>query len=151
LVDAALSEILSMPLDQRQLLDPVRQVDHILAQHHLSQGRANEALKIFQEAVRTNDVLGTARRDLSRFLIQQGNDSAVKSSGVTGHDDNDRKRLSLSLRTASVAKAKSTSIDVPVQKDAERALVLEPWNMDNRLALAYVRSRLPKLSESLND
>jgi len=37
LVDAALSEILSLPLDQKRNLGPHRHVDYLLIQHHLSQ------------------------------------------------------------------------------------------------------------------
>lgn len=37
LVDAALSEILSLPIDQRKGLDPNGDVDYLLIQHNLSQ------------------------------------------------------------------------------------------------------------------
>jgi superkiller protein 3 len=37
LIDAALSEILSLPLDRRRQLDPRRDVDYLLIQHHLGQ------------------------------------------------------------------------------------------------------------------
>jgi len=37
LVDAALSEILSLSADRRLELDPQRDVNHLLVQHHLSQ------------------------------------------------------------------------------------------------------------------
>ena len=37
LLDAALSEILSMPLNRRHELDPTRDVDSLLLRHHLSQ------------------------------------------------------------------------------------------------------------------
>lgn len=39
LVDAALSEILSLPLDRRHILDPRRDVTYLLIQHHLGQVR----------------------------------------------------------------------------------------------------------------
>lgn len=35
LIDAALSEILALPVDSRLELDPQRNVDHLLIQHHL--------------------------------------------------------------------------------------------------------------------
>jgi superkiller protein 3 len=35
LVDAALSEILSLPIEQRHKLDPGRDVNHLLIHHHL--------------------------------------------------------------------------------------------------------------------
>lgn len=37
LVDAALSEILALPIDQKHSLDQQRHVDYLLIQHHLSQ------------------------------------------------------------------------------------------------------------------
>ena len=37
LVDAALSEILALPIEQKLRLDPQRHVDYLLIQHHLSQ------------------------------------------------------------------------------------------------------------------
>lgn len=37
LVDAALSEIQSLPIERRQELDPRRDVTYLLVQHHLSQ------------------------------------------------------------------------------------------------------------------
>jgi superkiller protein 3 len=39
LIDAALSEILSLSVDRRLELDPQRNVDHLLVQHHLDQVR----------------------------------------------------------------------------------------------------------------
>lgn len=35
LIDAALSEILALPLERRHELDPLRDVDYLLIQHHL--------------------------------------------------------------------------------------------------------------------
>ena len=37
LIDAALSEILALPLERRHELDPLRDVDYFLIQHHLGQ------------------------------------------------------------------------------------------------------------------
>jgi len=37
LIDAALSEILSLPLERRHQLDPDRDVNYLLIQHHLGQ------------------------------------------------------------------------------------------------------------------
>ncbi|KAG8727389.1 hypothetical protein FRC12_022539 [Ceratobasidium sp. 428] len=133
-----------MPPDQRQSLDPAHQVDHILVQHHLSQGRADEALKVVQQALRSNAVLGSARQDLSRLLIQRGGQNVIEDTAVTSQDVSSRNDLSSCLRTASVARAKFGTADVSVQKDGERALVLEPWNVDNILALGYIRSKLSK-------
>lgn len=37
LIDAALTEILALPIDQKHALDPRGQVDYLLIQHYLSQ------------------------------------------------------------------------------------------------------------------
>jgi superkiller protein 3 len=37
LVDAALSELLALPLERRHILDPRRDADYLLIQHHLGQ------------------------------------------------------------------------------------------------------------------
>jgi superkiller protein 3 len=39
LIDAALSEVVVLPIDQRQELDANREVDYLLVQHQLSQVR----------------------------------------------------------------------------------------------------------------
>lgn len=39
LIDAALSEVLSLSVDQRQELDIHRDVDYLVVQHHLSKVR----------------------------------------------------------------------------------------------------------------
>lgn len=41
LVDAALSEILALPIEQKHRLDPERHVDYLLIQHHLAQVSSN--------------------------------------------------------------------------------------------------------------
>lgn len=147
MVDAALSEILSMSPAQRQGLDPGHQVDRILAQHYLAQGRVDEALKVVQNAVHSNTAPGAAKKNLSQFLIQQGNKDAVEIATAALKNVNDKKDLGPFLRIASIAKAKSTSIETAVQKDVERALILAPWELENRLALAFVRSKLQKDSQ----
>ncbi|QRW08082.1 superkiller protein 3 [Ceratobasidium sp. AG-Ba] len=151
LVDAALSEILSMPPDQRQSLDPAHHVDHILVQHYISQGRPDEALKVVRQAVQSKQILGTARKDLSTLLVQQGGEKVVESTAVTNWDSNNRNELASALRIASVARAKYMGADVGAQKDVERALMLEPWNLTNRVALGYVRGRLQKSSEAVKN
>lgn len=37
IVDAALSEILGLPIEHRHSVDPQRNVDYLLIQHHLAQ------------------------------------------------------------------------------------------------------------------
>ncbi len=46
LIDAALSELLSLPLDRRYERDPQRNVTYLLAQHHLGQVRIKSLLEL---------------------------------------------------------------------------------------------------------
>ena len=41
LVDAALSEVLALPFEHRHSVDPQRNVDYLLMQHHLAQVSKN--------------------------------------------------------------------------------------------------------------
>lgn len=41
LVDAALSELLALPLERRQVFDPQRDANYLLIHHHLGQVSSN--------------------------------------------------------------------------------------------------------------
>ncbi|CAE6416415.1 unnamed protein product [Rhizoctonia solani] len=144
LVDAALSEILSMPPEKRQSLDPGRQVDRILAQHHIAQGNIDAALKAIQSAATTKSAPASATRTLSEFLIQRGDDKAAEVAVTALKNLTDRNELGPLLRIAAIAKAKAGNVEPSVQKEVEKAMVLSPWDERNRLALTYVRSKLQK-------
>ena len=45
LIDAALSEILALPLERRHELDPLRGVDYFLIQHHLGQVSSSHCIR----------------------------------------------------------------------------------------------------------
>ncbi|CAE6511205.1 unnamed protein product [Rhizoctonia solani] len=142
LVDAALSEILSMPPEKRQSLDPSRQVDRILAQHYIAQGDIDAALKVVQSAATSKSAPVSATRTLSEFLIQRGDDKAVEVAVTALKNLTDRNELGPLLRIAGIAKAKAGKLEHDVQKDVEKAVVLAPWDARNHLTLAYVRSKL---------
>lgn len=48
LVDAALSELLALPLERRYNLDPRRDADYLLIQHHL--GQVSHLLEMFKQS-----------------------------------------------------------------------------------------------------
>ncbi|CAE6419871.1 unnamed protein product [Rhizoctonia solani] len=144
LVDAALSEILAMPVEKRQSLDPGRQVDRILVQHYIAEGNVDQALQVVRNAISSESAPASSTKALLEFLIQTGDDKVVEVATSALKNLSDRDELSPLLRINGVAKAKMGNLGPSVQKDLEKAVVLAPWDEHNRLALAYVRGKLPK-------
>ncbi|KAG2134969.1 hypothetical protein BD769DRAFT_1712269 [Suillus cothurnatus] len=69
LVDAALSEILSLPVEQRQVLNPRRDVKYLLVQYYLGLGDYDRATKISQEAVHVEPSNLQVRREVASLLL----------------------------------------------------------------------------------
>ncbi|KAF8972954.1 hypothetical protein BDZ97DRAFT_1900816 [Flammula alnicola] len=86
LVDAALSEILALPIEQKHKLDPQRHVDYLLIQHHLSQEDAKQARSIAQHAVHAEPASLGQRNRLATLIVQSGeeekNDEALAVLGT---------------------------------------------------------------------
>ncbi|KAF8757237.1 Tetratricopeptide repeat [Rhizoctonia solani] len=137
LVDAALSEILGMPTEKRQVLDPGHQVDRILVQHHIAQGNLDQALKVVRNAVALKSATTSSTRALLEFLVQTGDDKAVEVAISALKNISERNALSPLLRIAGVASAKVGKLEPSVQKGLEKAVMLAPWDERNYLALTY--------------
>ncbi|PPQ99738.1 hypothetical protein CVT24_009721 [Panaeolus cyanescens] len=75
LIDAALSEILALPIDQKLEMDPQHHVDYLLIQHHLALGEIKKALSIAQQAVRNAPASLEQRNTLARLCLQIGSSS----------------------------------------------------------------------------
>ncbi|KAG8887667.1 hypothetical protein FRB98_009229 [Tulasnella sp. 332] len=131
LVDAAFSETLEMPLNERHALDPGRTVERLLVQHHLSKGRVKEALCILESAMHAEPQSAPARQALATMLIQQG-DNDRAGSVLTGlletQELQSRASLASSLSLHSVAISRSTLRDGAgsASKESQRAVFLEP-------------------------
>lgn len=69
LVDAALSEILALPLDQRYSRDPQRDVAYLLIQHHIGQVRIIISIAL---AICLTRSLSIARSDSSTVYSREG-------------------------------------------------------------------------------
>lgn len=158
LVDAALSEILALPLERRHELDPSRDVDYLLVQHHLgqvcfylfpslpcadvwSQGDLSRALSVAQGAVFAEPSQPEARAQLAALAIQNGGNNRALAilAGLAGRTGDLRKLPSLSA----IARAPGTEVEdgrVALQ-EAQRAIMLGPSELRNWQTLAYVRSR----------
>ncbi|KAG1851683.1 superkiller protein 3 [Suillus subluteus] len=118
LVDAALSEILSLPVEQRHELDPRRDVTYLLVQHYLGLGDYDRATKIAQKALHVEPSNLQMRREVASLLLKQGEREAA-----SGHP--------------SIALAQP----IQSQRSAQKAIMLEPGQLRNWQTLAYVRAQ----------
>ncbi len=145
LVDAALSELLSLPLDQRHERDPERDVAYLLVQHHLGQGDAKQALSIAQRAIFAEPERTDARRELVSLTLQSGESAAALailggSAQTQGSFAELRAALALhavSLCLESAAGANATE----ALKLAQKGVMLSPWDERGWETLAYVQCR----------
>ncbi|KAH9485295.1 Superkiller protein 3 [Psilocybe cubensis] len=169
LVDAALSEILALPLDQKHHLDPQRHVDYLLIQHHLAQGATGETMSIAQHSVNAEPGSLDQRNRLASLIVQsrenKGSTSGgqvqksalalLSAGGLSG--DVDAAAVALSIQAVMQASLKE-KVDVGnkegrgdgsggngMQRDAlrkaQRAIMMRPSEMRGWQTLAYVRAR----------
>ncbi|KAJ3841697.1 TPR-like protein [Lentinula raphanica] len=145
LIDAALSEIIAMPLDRKRALDPQQDVDHLLIQHHLGQNDIDKTLSVAQSAVFTSPGESEPRNRLARLLCQmQQYDPIVPILSGISADNLPQNESSLKLQAVAEA-------FVSDQKDdhrravhlAQKNIMLRPYDSDNQhiLAIAYASSK----------
>ncbi|PVG02399.1 TPR-like protein [Serendipita vermifera] len=146
LLEAAISEIISMSPQERRELDHLRKVDILLLRQHLMKGSLNEALEVAREAMRVDPENEKLRLQLVEILLQQSNPSAAL--GSLQNDSTDMSTLSAQLRDSSLAKiAIATSkgegtVELEREKRMiEQAIFLAPWEKKNWLALAHAESQ----------
>ncbi|KAF8070280.1 TPR-like protein [Lyophyllum atratum] len=146
LVDAALSEILALPLEKRHELDPDRNVDYLLTQYHLGQGDVKKAVTVAQSAVWAEPSRSEARTALATLMLQQNQfDSAL--AVLSGSDDASIDNLPASLNIQAVAHSHSDR--AVALREVQRAVMLSPSNMRCWQALALVRSQTGIGDESM--
>ncbi|KAG8811224.1 Superkiller protein 3 [Serendipita sp. 399] len=137
LLDAALSEIITMSPKERQELDRLRRVDTLLIKHHLLLGSLVDAVKAAKDALELDPSNDKSRLQLCELLIRQSNHSeAVELLKV---ETADTSTASARLRLLSIA---SSATDKEVEKVGrkqmmEQAVVLAPWEAENWVGLAY--------------
>ncbi|KAI0633616.1 TPR-like protein [Trametes polyzona] len=144
LVDAALSELLSLPLDQRHERDPERDVTYLLVQHHLGQGEAQQARSVAQKAVYAEPARTDARRSLAALTLRSGAPAAalaiLGSPESRAQGDFAALRAALALHAVALCvKARESAPEA--LRLAQKAVVLSPWDKQAWEAVAYVRSR----------
>ncbi|KAJ6558576.1 superkiller protein 3 [Mycena vulgaris] len=139
LVDAALADLLALPLDRRLELDPQRDVNYLLTKHHIGQGNTEKALSVAQGAVFAEPGRSEVRNQLAILSIQRGNHTsalALLSASSSDSDSLDTARTSLALQA--VAESLTGDESKTAKKQAQKAVFLSPWEMRNWEALAYV-------------
>jgi len=147
LVDAALSEILSLPPDRRRARDPGRDVTYLLMQQHLEQNDIGRAKAEAQRAVFAEPADAGARHSFATLIRQSGNPAAslavLATSAQRGSEDGsknsiDEQRLMLALR----AVVEADIGDNNALRTAQRAVGLSPWDRRAWASLAYVRNKM---------
>lgn len=152
LVDAALSEVLSLPVDQRHERDPERDVTYLLIQHHLgqvcpyachsppttiwcshnfSQGDPKQALSVSQKAVFAEPERTDVRRELASLTLRNGESAAALAIlGGSAQTQSDFSELRASLALHAVVESVEAQEDA--QSDAlrlaQKAVKLTPWD-----------------------
>ncbi|EJD03262.1 TPR-like protein [Fomitiporia mediterranea MF3/22] len=150
LIDAALSEILSLPLDERHRRDPGRDIENLLTNHYLAEGNIQKAQSVVQGTVHAEPSHLGSRKELAIFSISQGRSgiaqalltSLLNSSdlyNVEGAHEAVRLLAISSIISGIKSPAKAES-----QKVAQKAIMLAPWDAKNWLSLAYVKNAAAK-------
>lgn len=167
LVDAALSEVMALPIDQKHKLDPQRDVDYLLIQHSLSQvrpdslnyphivyffvykqGDSRQALSIAQHAVSLEPSSIKQRSRLACLIIQNRNDAEEALAllkGVINLDDNGQLEAAISgfnLQAVAQVCNSDTDHNIDALRKAQRAIFMYPSDLKGWQTLAYVRSRM---------
>ncbi|KAL0956081.1 hypothetical protein HGRIS_002250 [Hohenbuehelia grisea] len=144
LVDAALSEVLSLPLDRRQARDPRRDVDYILVQHHIGLGLTAKASTIAQRALFVDPASAEARGELAKLLLQmRGHETAAMSilgGGSSSMESAESTATMLCLRAVGEARTSPGEGRASPVARAQKAVMLTPWKRKPWLALAYASS-----------
>ncbi|KIO22865.1 hypothetical protein M407DRAFT_245019 [Tulasnella calospora MUT 4182] len=147
LLDAALSEIRAMPIDERLSLDPEGTVEHLLTHHHLGQGLIKDAAILMEASVHATPMASEPRLRLARLLIQQGHPEqarAVLAGLLDTKGQADRSHVAETLSLAALALAQSASkskgSDRTALMEAQRAVFLDPASLQARKVLQYCRT-----------
>ncbi|KAG2355063.1 hypothetical protein BDR07DRAFT_1304231 [Suillus spraguei] len=135
LVDAALSEILSLPIEQRHELDPRRDVTYLLVQHYLGLGDSDKATKIAQKALHVEPSNLQMRREVASLLLKQGERDAASAilASVAPNQTVAEEKITLALS--------ALAQPIQSQRSAQKAIMLEPGQLRNWQTLAYVRAQ----------
>ncbi|KAF5372987.1 hypothetical protein D9758_001789 [Tetrapyrgos nigripes] len=133
LVDAALSEILSLPIDRRLELDPQRNVDHLLVQHHLGQDDLTKAISVAQQAIFFRSYVARDPKPYSSVL-------PLLSSHVT--DSENLADAGHNVNLQAVAETLAPSEEPKSLYFAQKGIMLRPSDPEGWIALALARGQV---------
>ncbi|KAG6862290.1 hypothetical protein C0995_015987 [Termitomyces sp. Mi166 len=137
LVDAALSELLALPLDQRYERDPGRDVDYFLTQYHLGQPDAKKAVSVMQGALFAEPSRFESRASLATLMLQERKpDSALAL--LSGSKEGSIENQSTLLRLRAIALSRDNT--EVAMREIQRAVMLAPFDVKCWQALALVKS-----------
>lgn len=140
LLEAALSEIISMQPKERRELDRLGTVDTLLVRHHLLQGSLGDAVEIARKAVELDPENEASRLQLCETLLRQSNYPAALQS--LRADSESLSTLAAQLRLLAMARIEAEAEDSEKSGGLmQQATHLTPWDSKNWAGLAYIRSK----------
>ncbi|CAA7259262.1 unnamed protein product [Cyclocybe aegerita] len=160
LVDAALSEILALPIERKHKLDPQRHVDYLLIQHHLAQEDTKQAISVAQHAVRAEPERLDQRNRLAALIVREGQNKdglalLAAADGKTSAGDNTGAEAEDVIATLSIQAVAQCSLGDNGEDNtggdeslwdalskAQRAIMMRPSDARGWQTLAYVRARM---------
>ncbi|KAG8992908.1 hypothetical protein FRB90_000870, partial [Tulasnella sp. 427] len=153
LLNAALSEIRAMPIDEQRKLDPEGTVEHLLTHHHLGQGLVDDAVTLMKASVHAAPMALRPRLRLARLLIQQGHPDQARAvlAGLLhaeGQSDRSHGAEILSLSALALAQSKAEGSKETALKEAQRAVFLDPASLQARSILRFCRLVALQLASS---
>ncbi|KAJ7647495.1 superkiller protein 3 [Roridomyces roridus] len=132
LVDAALAEVLALPLDKRLELDPRRDVNYLLTKHHIGQGNAGKAIGVAQGAVFAEPGRQDSRNQLAMLNIQMGDSTAARALLSASAESFETARNSVALQAITATENESA------KRYAQKAVFLSPGETRSWQTLACV-------------
>lgn len=161
LVDAALSEMLSLPLDQRVAMDPRHDVNSLLVKNHL--GQVSNVYHVFVSALNQKCIfqgdIPRAFSEAQKGIFVQPASKELKIQAASLALQNDHSVLALALLASVDGKAEGTPAEHAKQlglravaeslspserseplKLAQKAVKLNPASFETWSTLAFVRN-----------
>ncbi|KAK0232722.1 TPR-like protein [Armillaria fumosa] len=140
LVDAALSEILALPREQRASMDPGKDVEYLLMKHHEGLGEDDKVMSLAQQAIISEPSRSEARIDLAKLAMQRGfHESVLPIIAGTSASTLDVQRNEIGLRAIALTTTGAAELAL---REAQKAVLLAPWDREKWQTLIYVRSVL---------
>ncbi|KLO19533.1 TPR-like protein [Schizopora paradoxa] len=147
LIDAALSEIMSLSIDVRHARDPEGAVEDILSSHFLAEGNTSKASSVLQQAIHAEPWKSKPRCEMASLCASTGEAGAAQAllqklldRSIVTEMEGMHHALRLSAIVHATTRATSLNDEAEAQRSSQRAVHLAPWDTRNWLCLAYVEN-----------